>query len=330
MKHKILSVSQMCDPGHKVTFYSQKCEIRKQGSWKLVTTTTRTSSNIYVLSEIGNEKCFLGKEDEIWLWHRRIGHIHFDNLVKVNKREAVREMPQIMKPTNTLCKHCQQGKQTKTRFKSKEYPMTRPMEIVHTDLVGPTTTKGLKGEKYFMLLVDDYTRMTTVFFLKNKSEAFENFKIYKETVENEMDSKIKCLRSDSGGEFTSKKFMDYCNNHGIKRKFFVSMTPQHNRVVERKNKTVQEMAQTMLTDSKLTDIFWTQAVYKIVHFQNRVMLRNNTDKTPYKLWKGRPTNVNHFRVFGSKCYIKREDGGMGNFDSRVDKGVLVGYTIRRK
>jgi hypothetical protein len=320
----------MCDQGHKVTFDSQKCEIRKEGSGKLVATAARTSSNIYVLSEIGNEKCCLGKEDESWLWHRRMGHIHFDNLVKVNKREAVREMPQITKPTNTLCKHCQQGKQTKTRFKSKEYSMTRPLEIVHTDLVGPTKTKGLKGEKYFMLLVDDYTRMTAVFFLKNKSEAFENFKIYKEMVENEMDSKIKCLRSDNGGEFTSKEFMDYCNNHGIKRQFFVARTPQQNGVVERKNMTVQEMARTMLMDSKLTDIFWTQAVHTTIHIQNRVMLRNNTDKTPYELWKGRPTNVKHFRVFGSKCYIKREDGGMGKFDSRVDKGVLVGYSSTRK
>jgi hypothetical protein len=60
------------------------------------------------------------------------------------------------------------------------------------------------------------------------------------------------------------------------------------------------------------------------------MLRNNTDKTPYELWKGRPTNVKHFRVFGSKCYIKREDGRMGNFDSRVEKGVLVGYSSTRK
>jgi hypothetical protein len=187
MEYNILSVSQMCDQGHKVTFDSQKCEIRKEGSGKLIPTVARTSSNIYVLSEIGNEKCCLGKEDESWLCHRRMGHIHFDNLVKVSKREAVREMPQITKPTNTLCKQCEQGKKTKTRFKSKEYSMTRPLKIVHTDLVGPTTTKGLKGEKYFMLLVDDYTRMIAVFFLKNKSEAFENFNIYKEMIENEMD-----------------------------------------------------------------------------------------------------------------------------------------------
>jgi hypothetical protein len=113
--------------------------------------------------------------------------------------------------------------------------------------------------------------------------------------------------------------MDYCNNHEIKKQFFVARTPQQNGVVERKNRTVQEMARTMIMDSKLTDIFWTQAVHTTVHIQNRVMLRNNIDKTPYELWKTRPTNVKHFRVFGSKCYIKREDGKMRKFDSRVGK-----------
>jgi transposase InsO family protein len=181
-----------------------------------------------------------------------------------------------------------------------------------------------------MLLVDDYTRMTPVFFFKNKSETFEKFKIYKEMVENEMDSKIKCLRSDNGGEFTSKEFMDYCSSHGIKRQFSIARTPQQNGVVERKNRTIQEMARTMLMDSKLTDIFWTQALHKTIHNQNIVMLINNTDKTPYELWKGRPKNVKHFRVFGSKCHIKREDGKMGKFNSRVDKGVLVGYSSTRK
>jgi hypothetical protein len=90
MKHNLLSVVQMCDQGHKVTFDSQKCEIRKEGSRELISTATRTSNNIYVLSEIGNEKSCLGKEDESWIWKRRMGHIHFDNLFKVSKREAVK------------------------------------------------------------------------------------------------------------------------------------------------------------------------------------------------------------------------------------------------
>jgi hypothetical protein len=86
----------------------------------------------------------------------------------------------------------------------------------------------------------------------------------------------------------------------------------------------------MLMDSKLTDIIWTQAVHTTVHIQNKVMIRKNTDKTPYEIWKRRPTNVKHFGVFGSKCYIKREDGRMGKFDSHVDKGVLVGYSSTMK
>jgi hypothetical protein len=123
--------------------------------------------------------------------------------------------------------------------------------------------------------------------------------------------------------------MDYCSSHGIKREFFVAMTPQHNGFVERNNMIVQEMARTMLMDSKLTDIVWTQAMHTIDHIQNRVMLKKN-NKTPYKLWKGRPTNVNHFRVFGTKCYIKREDGRMEKFESRVEKEVLVVYSSTKK
>jgi hypothetical protein len=90
------------------------------------------------------------------------------------------------------------------------------------------------------------------------------------------------------------------------------------------------MAKTMLMDSKLTDVFCVQALHTEVHIQNRGMLRNNSDKTLYELWKGRPTNVKDFRVFGSKCYIKREDGRIGKFDSGVDKGILVGYSSKRK
>jgi hypothetical protein len=84
-----------------------------------VATAKRTPRNTYVLKEIGKEICCLGKDDEIWLWHKRMGHINFDNLVKIRRREIVREMPKISKPTNNLCKHCLQVKQTRTKFKSK-------------------------------------------------------------------------------------------------------------------------------------------------------------------------------------------------------------------
>ena len=106
-----------------------------------------------------------------------------------------------------------------------------------------------------MLLVDDFTRMTWVCLLKKKSEAFGYFKIFKELVENEAEQKIKCLRSDNGGEFTSKEFNLYCEEHGIKGQFSTARTPQQNGVAERKNKTMMEMARTILNDSQLSDKF---------------------------------------------------------------------------
>jgi transposase InsO family protein len=100
-----------------------------------------------------------------------------------------------------------------------------------------------------MLLIDEYTKMTWVGLVNHKFEAFEKFKIFKAQVENEMDLKIKCLRSDRGGEFTYDEFNSYCEKHGIKRQFFISITPQQNGVVERLNKTIQEMAKAMLNES---------------------------------------------------------------------------------
>jgi hypothetical protein len=94
--------------------------------------------------------------------------------------------------------------------------------------------------------------------------------------------------------------------------------------------TVKEIARTLLMDSKLTDVLWARAVHTTVHIQNIVILRNNSDKNPYELWKGRPSNVKNFIVLGSKCYIKRKYGKMEKFESRVEKGILVRYSSTRK
>ena len=90
------------------------------------------------------------------------------------------------------------------------------------------------------------------------------------------------------------------------------------------------MARTMLNDSQLNDKLWGQVVHTSFNILNRGLFRNDNDKTPYELWMGRSTNVKHFRIFGRKCYIKRDDGKIGNFDSRVDDGIFVGYSSKRK
>jgi hypothetical protein len=268
--------------------------------------------------------------NEICLKHRRMGHINFDNLVKLSKTQVVRYIPRISKPTNIICKPCQHRKQTRVSFKNKEYSTSNPLELVHTNLCRKARTQNLKGESYFMLLIDDYTRMTWVTFLKEKPDAFEKFKSFKGLIENETDLKIKRLRSNKGGEFTSYEFEEFCENHGIKSHFSSARAPRKNGVVERKNKKLQEMAKTMLNESKLPDTFWREAISTTIYILNRVQIRVKINETPYELWKGRPTAVKYFKVFGIKCYIKRNEDNLGKFDYRIDEGIFLGYSFGSK
>ena len=181
-----------------------------------------------------------------------------------------------------------------------------------------------------MLFVDDYTRMTWAYLLNKKSEAFDYFKHFRKQVEKELGMKIKCLRSDNGGEFTSSEFDMYYANKGIQRHLSTARTPQQNGVVERKNRTVTEMARSMLQEAKLDKNFWCQAVPVAIHILNKSLLGTNSEKTPYELWTGRRANLKYFRVFGSKCYIKRTDKNLGKFDPRTDEGIFLGYSCKRK
>ena len=120
-----------------------------------------------------------------------------------------------------------------------------------------------------MLFIDDFSIMCWIGHLKHKDEAFEKFKAFKALIENESDCKIKCLRSVLGGEFTSDEFFDFCEERGIKRKFSTTRTPQQNGVVERMNRTMQQMARAMLDESGTPATFWGEVAFAVVTILNQ-------------------------------------------------------------
>jgi transposase InsO family protein len=117
--------------------------------------------------------------------------------------------------------------------------------------------------------MDDYSRMTWVTFLKEKYEEFEKFKAFKALVENKTDLKIKCLRSNRGGEFISNEFEEFFEFHGIKSHFSSARTSQQNGVVERKNRTIQDMDRTIFNEANLSNTFWRKASNTAVYIPNR-------------------------------------------------------------
>jgi transposase InsO family protein len=142
-----------------------------------------------------------------------------------------------------------------------------------------------------LFLIDDYSRMTWVTFLKAKSKAFEKLKAFKALVEYKTNLKIKRLRSNKGSEFISNDFNFFCEIHEIKRNFSAAKNTQQNGVVERNNRTIQIFFRTMLNEANLSCRFWREAINDVIYILNREKIRVNDNKTPYEIWKGRQKTV---------------------------------------
>eukprot|EP00253_Pinus_taeda_P014004 PITA_14004 len=222
------------------------------------------------------------------------------------------------------------GKQTRTNFLEKEGSASMPLELVHTDVCGPFRKKTPRGEEYLILFIDYFSRFVWLGLMKHKDEAFEKFKSFKALVENESSYKIKSLSSDRGGEFTSNEFFYFCEEHGIRREFSTTRTPQQNGVVERMNRTVQQMARAMLDESRTPATFWGEAAYAVVFILNKTNVRVNNTQTPHELWYRETPSVKHFKIFGSKCYIKNTDEKLGKLEPKADEGILIGYSPHSK
>ena len=144
------------------------------------------------------------------------------------------------------------------------------------DLCGPSRKEGTGKQNYFMLIINDYSRLTWVSFLKEKSEAFEKFKMFKALTKNQTGKILKAVRSNRGVEFSSWNFKEFCDKHGIKREYTIPRTPQQNGVVERQNRSVQQMARSMMNERNIPQTYWVEAIHTAVHILDRKSTRLNS------------------------------------------------------
>jgi transposase InsO family protein len=185
------------------------------------------------------------------------------------------------------------------------------------DLFGPTTYTSIGGNKYGFVIVDDYTRYTWVFFLYDKSDVYDLFKSFVKRVQNEFETTIKKIRSDNGSEFKNTRIEDLCDDYGIGHQFSPTYTPQSNGVVERKNRTLIDMARSMLSEYNVSHSFWSEAINMACYCSNRLYCHGKLGKTPYELLNGRKPNIAYFRVFGCKCYILKKGTRLNKFEKEM-------------
>nr|GEX38593.1 putative ribonuclease H-like domain-containing protein [Tanacetum cinerariifolium] len=187
------------------------------------------------------------------------------------KGNLVRGLPSKHFENDQAFVACQKGKQHRASYKSKtENSINLPLHLLHMNLFGPTIVKSLMKKMYCVVVTDDYSRFTWVFFLATKDETSGILKSFITRIENLIDHKVKVIRCDNGTRFKNREMNQFCKIKGILRQFSVARTPQQNRVAERRNRTLIEAARTMLADSKLPTTFWAEAVNTACYVQNRV------------------------------------------------------------
>ncbi|GKD02517.1 putative ribonuclease H-like domain-containing protein, partial [Tanacetum coccineum] len=295
LKYNLFSVSQICDKRNNVLFTDTECLVLSS-DFKLlderqVLLRVPRKDNIYSVDlksvvPTGGLTCLFAKAtiDESNLWQRRLEHINFKNINKLVKK----------------------GKQHKASYKTKHVNSIRkPLHMLHMDLFGPTNVKSLMKKSYCLVVTDDFSRFSWIFFLATKDETSRILKTFITGIENQLDHKVKVIRCDNGTEFKNSVMNQFCDIKGIKREFSVARTPPQNRVTERKNRTLIEAARTM------------------------VLIIKPHNKTPYELIRGRPLLLDFMKPFGCRVTILNTRDHLGKFDGKADEGFFR-YSVTSK
>ncbi|WVZ66256.1 hypothetical protein U9M48_015503 [Paspalum notatum var. saurae] len=236
----IVSVGQLNEAGHEILINKEGVMKVKDPCGRLLAHVPRKANRLFVLNiTIAQPVCLsVRAEEEAWKWHARLGHLNFQAMRTLARKEMVRGLPELTQ-VNQLCEGCMASKQRRPPFPAKvEHSAERALELVHGDLCVPISPPTPSGSKYFLLLVDDSSRYMWVKILCSKDQAAAAIKQFQAEAEAETGKKLGALRTDRGGEFTSVDFMEYCTENGIRRQLTAPYSPQQNGVVERRNGTV--------------------------------------------------------------------------------------------
>uniref|UniRef100_A0A251TCA0 Putative copia protein n=1 Tax=Helianthus annuus TaxID=4232 RepID=A0A251TCA0_HELAN len=332
LKHNLLSVGQLVQKGYDVCFNDKGCVIH-DSSGRCIGVVKMTGNKMYPLNlnhDVVPRVCNMTTQDNSTLWHRRYGHLNLETLHDMGKNGIVNGLPKINKSEH-VCEGCVFGKHARKPFSKKaKWRASEPLQLVHSDICGPMNTPSIGGCKYFITFIDDFSRKTWVYFLKLKSDALRYFKNFKQQVENQIECKIKGIRTDRGGEYCGHEFQNFLKNNGIHHQLTTSYTPQQNGVAERKNRTLMELSRSMLKMKELPNTYWAEAVACATYLLNRATTKSVPKLTPQEAWSGKKPNVDHLRVFGCIAYVHIPKQNRSKLDDKTERAIFVGYSEHSK
>ncbi|KAG5726156.1 hypothetical protein E4T56_gene2140, partial [Termitomyces sp. T112] len=261
-------------------------------------------------------------------WHRRLGHIGEGTIRDMIRGEMVEGLTVTKMLTNGKCEDCIMGKQVRRPFDAVVEPESKPFERVALDLWGPARVQTTGGKVWMMVATDQGGADCEAWYLAHKSKEASLFclETYDLRVETQYSARIKVVRTDGGGEFENSLWEGYCRKWGIKHEVVSPHSSSANGVVERRNRTILDLARSMLSDSRLPAHYWGEATSTAIHVLDLVPSSRHPGKTPYEIRTGSKPEVSYLRPFGCTAYAKvlKEDGA-SKLDARLVKCMMVGY-----
>ncbi|GKD95751.1 retrovirus-related pol polyprotein from transposon TNT 1-94, partial [Tanacetum coccineum] len=301
--HNLFFVGQFCNLKLEVAFHQHTCFIRNLEGVDLLTGSR--GNNLYTLSlgdmMASSPICLLSEalKTKSWLWHRRLSHLNFGVMNHLARHGLVRAKRNPHKP------------------KSEDTNQDK-LYLLHMDLCRPMRVASVNGKKYIPIIVDDYSRFTWVKCLRSKDEAPDFIIKFLKMIQVRLKVSVRRIRTDNGTEFVNQTLHKYYEKVGISHETSVARSPQQNGVVERRNRTLIEVARTMLIYKKASLFLWAEAVATACYTQKHSIIHLRHGKTPYEILHDKLPDLLFFHVFGALCYPTNDSENLGKLQPKAD------------
>ena len=259
---------------------------------------------------------------KLQLYHERLGHQNKRHVKQVIQRELGIQFN--FDVNSEICQGCIYGKAHRLKFGTRQRA-TRPGELIHTDVCGPFVY-SISKYRYFIIFKDDFTRFRYIFFLRHKFEIHARLNDFLAEAKTSGHA-IEEILSDNGGEFDNEQIRNTLRRYGIRQRMTMPYTPEQNGCAERENRTVVEMARSLMhAHNDISQGLWAEIINTSVYILNRTGPTTIEGKSPYELWWSKKPKISHLRIVGCTCYVHIPKQRRPNkLDRKAQKGILVGY-----
>lgn len=325
ISHNLLSVSRFTTDNNVLfEFHPNFCLVKDRCTGKVLLRGIR-KGGVYQLDVSSPvPQAYIGERASLQAWHARMGHPMMRTVRKVISQFSL----PVSNQTISFCSFCHEHRSHKLPFQSSTTVYLNPLDLILSDVWGPSHILSNEGYKYYIIFIDAYSHFTWMFPMSQKSDVFSIFFLFQKHVENLFGRKIKIFQSDNPAEY--RKLTPHLQELGIFHRFSCPHTSEQNGLVERRHRHIRETGLTILNMASVPFSYWYDSFYTACYLMNRVPSTSVHNSSPYEALFGISPDYTSLRVFGCLCYPHLRPYRSHKMDALSSPCVFIGYSPSHK